>query len=164
MKLEHLTDTHDDGVVVFLLGMQVRRPWRLDQWGYVAFAMTRMMAELERSQGSDTPEDDLGYLGGFGTMGRGGPVYTLYWRSVEDLTRYANDADRVHRPAWLRVYRMVHRARSAAIGLWHETYDVPAGRHETIYGNMEPVGLGKIVGAVDVRERGVTAAERLRAS
>jgi hypothetical protein len=43
----------------------------------------------------------------------------------------------------------------------HETYVVPAGNTETIYGNMPLTGLGKVAGVVPVNQRGDTAAERL---
>ena len=162
MKIEHVTDTHDDEVVVFMLGMKVLRPWRVDQWGFVTVAMARMMTEIETNRrlkvGTD---DDLGYLGGFSTMGLHGPVVTQYWRSSDDLIRYAHDTDRVHRGAWLQLYRLAHRSSKAGVGLWHETYVVPAGQHETIYGNMKPIGLGKLVGAVPLNERTRTSSARL---
>jgi hypothetical protein len=49
-----------------------------------------------------------------------------------------------------------------AVGIWHETYVVPAGNTETIYGNMPLLGLGHVQGVVPVGKRGDTAAERLK--
>lgn len=164
MKVEHVTDSHEGEIVVFMLGMKVLRPWRVDQWGFVTVAMARMMTEIElnRRRAKDAG-GDIGYLGGFSTVGINGPVVTQYWRSSEDLIRYAHDTDRAHRGAWLTLYTMAHRSRAtkAGVGLWHETYAVPAGRHETIYGNMKPIGLGTLVGAVPLGSKNRTAAERL---
>jgi hypothetical protein len=50
---------------------------------------------------------------------------------------------------------------SGDIGIWHETYLVPAGRHEAIYGNMPRIGLAAAGGHVPIARRGETAAERV---
>ena len=47
------------------------------------------------------------------------------------------------------------------VGIWHETYLVPAGSSETIYANMPLLGLGRVSGGVPANSRGRTAAERL---
>lgn len=158
MKIDKLTDAHDGEVVVFVLGMQVRRPWRVDHWGSVIHAMTRMMIELETDRHTRRAS---GYLGGHTLIGGRGPIVTQYWRSVADLEAYAHDPDQQHRPAWLRVYRMAHRAKRQTIGIWHETYVVPAGAHETIYGNCRPIGLGRAAGTVPISARGESTRERL---
>ncbi len=48
------------------------------------------------------------------------------------------------------------------MGIWHETYVVPEGSYESIYGDMPPYGLGKAHGVVPLRD-GVQAADRLAA-
>jgi Domain of unknown function (DUF4188) len=48
-----------------------------------------------------------------------------------------------------------------AVGIWHETYVVPAGNTETIYGNMPLFGLGQVKGIEPVGKRTDTAAQRL---
>jgi hypothetical protein len=48
------------------------------------------------------------------------------------------------------------------VGVWHETYQVSAGRYETIYANMPMLGLMSVGTAVPVGRRGDTAAERIR--
>jgi hypothetical protein len=45
--------------------------------------------------------------------------------------------------------------------VWHETYVVPAGAHETIYVNMPPLGLGRLDGVERVGSTKDTAAKRL---
>lgn len=159
MKHELITDTHDDDLVVFLIGMRPHRTWRLDQTIFVSNAMRRMLAELFRDREAGA---DLGFLGGFVAFAPSGPMVVQYWRSFEDLDRYANSAELEHRPAWLKVYRMMHDAGAARVGFWHETYKVPAGAHESIYVSMPPVGLAAAVGAQPVGRRGVSARERIR--
>lgn len=160
MKIDFITDSHDDELVVFLLGMTVRKPWRLDQLGFATYAMARMQAELIKNRNADA---SIGYLGGYNAMALHGPTVVQYWRSFDDLEHYARADDRRHRPAWLKMYRLAHDAKSVGMGLWHETYSVPAGAHETIYGNMRPIGLAKAVGAQPMERRGRTSRERLNA-
>jgi hypothetical protein len=47
------------------------------------------------------------------------------------------------------------------VGIWHETYVVPARNSETIYTNMPLLGLGQVSRVAPVNTRGGTAAERL---
>ncbi|HET8989161.1 MAG TPA: DUF4188 domain-containing protein, partial [Humibacillus sp.] len=46
------------------------------------------------------------------------------------------------------------RRATRAVGIWHETFAVPAGGHESLYVAMPPTGLGKAFGVTtDVRRR-----------
>lgn len=138
--------------VVFLIGMRVNR-WRaVRQWLPVFTAMPAMLRELSADEDSGL----LGYQLLFG--GPRSPMVVQYWRSVEDLQRYAHDPDRAHRPAWLRFFQ--RSWKDGAVGIWHETYVVPAGSYETVYGNMPPVGLGAS-GLAPVGQRTDTAEQRL---
>ncbi|MFC6707774.1 monooxygenase family protein [Flexivirga alba] len=66
----------------------------------------------------------------YNCVGPRGPVCVQYWRSTEDLYGYANNRNREHRPAWLDLYRRANERRGGdGIGIWHETYAVPAGGH-----------------------------------
>jgi hypothetical protein len=47
------------------------------------------------------------------------------------------------------------------VGIWHETYVVPAGSYECIYSDMPAFGLGAATGVIPVSQRGERAAERL---
>ncbi len=49
------------------------------------------------------------------------------------------------------------------VGLWHETFVVPAGSYESVYVNMPPFGLGEARGTVPVGRRGERAADRMAA-
>jgi Monooxygenase af470-like len=146
------TAAYDGDLVVFLIGMRVNslRAWK--QWLPVARAMTPMLKEL-------SADPDSGLLGFRNFFGLRAATMIQYWESVEKLQAFANDPGRTHRPAWTEFYRQSYRGGS--VGIWHETYVVPAGHTETVYGNMPLTGLGEVAGVVPVNSRGKTASERL---
>jgi hypothetical protein len=102
-------------------------------WG-VASAMGRMMRELR-----DDP--DAGLLAFESYVGRT-TLAVQYWRSSEDLLRYAADRERAHVPAWRRWVK--RWGLDGAVGIWHETYVVPPGNYECLYHHMPAFGLGKV--------------------
>ncbi|MBL1092903.1 MULTISPECIES: DUF4188 domain-containing protein [Streptomyces] len=142
-------------VVVFLIGMRINN-WRaVRSWLPVLRAMPPMMKELVQ----DPERGLLGYrpLPGLREFG-----VVQYWESKEKLLAYASDRSGAHRPAWAAFNRRAREGRGH-VGIWHETYVVPAGSYETIYANMPPRGLGAARGVVPVARRGERAAERLAA-
>ncbi len=149
----HWTDGHDGDVVVFLIGMSINRWWRVDKWFPVFTAMPRMLAELFGTPGS-------GLLGARTLIGARGPTVVQYWASVDQLLAYAHDAEQQHRPAWQR-YNAMTRRGAGAVGIWHETYVVPRGAHESIYGWTKPLGLAAATSSVPVGRRSETARQRL---
>jgi hypothetical protein len=118
--------------VVFIIGMRINRFWKPHKWLPVLTAMPPMVKELEANPSS-------GFLGASRGLLGGGPALVQYWRSFEDLERYARDADSRHMPAWRKFNQRVRS--SGDVGIWHETYRVRAGDYETIYGNMPRIGL-----------------------
>ncbi|MEJ8280058.1 DUF4188 domain-containing protein [Pseudonocardia spirodelae] len=146
--------TDDDEIVVFLIGMRLNRPWRVDAWWPVFTAMPRMLAELERDPGS-------GLLGHRLTVGAGGPLVVQYWRDRDSLYAYANDTTALHRPAWAEFNRRA-RAVPGAVGIWHETFVVR--EFETIYGDMPPSGLARALGVRPVDAGSEGGNRRLAAS
>jgi Domain of unknown function (DUF4188) len=146
-----MTHDYDGELVVFLLGMRINKPWRLDLWLPVFTAMPAMLAELSKDKNS-------GLLGYWLTFGPGGPLVVQYWSSHEKLYSYATDRDASHRPAWSAFNRRSRKA-PGAVGLWHETYLVE--RSESIYAGMPVSGLVAATSVVPVAKRGETAAERL---
>ena len=50
---------------------------------------------------------------------------------------------------------------SGDVGIWHETYLVPAGRYEAIYGSMPRIGLAAAGDHVAIARRGQSAARRV---
>ena len=141
-------------VTVFLIGMRVNRFRALRSWLPVFKAMPRMLRELSRDKES-------GLLGYQLLVGPPRVLYVVqYWDSHEKLLAYASAQDREHRPAWAAFNRRAREGRGK-VGIWHETYAVPAGAHEAIYYDMPAFGLGKATGVVPVGRRGERAADRL---
>lgn len=124
----------DGDFVLFLIGMRINTWWRIDQWLPVARAMPAMIRELE-----ERPE--LGFLGATTFFGR--TICMLqYWRSEAALLAYARGKDYAHVPAWRAFNKRAQS--SSAVGVWHETYPVFAGRYENVYVDMPPLGLGAV--------------------
>ena len=117
--------------VLFLIGMRINRPWRVDRWLPVALAMPRMLKEL-------TAQPERGYLHGELWSGRT-TLMLQYWRSLDELLAYAKDREAAHLPAWADFNRRV--GPEGAVGVWHETYCVQPGQVESIYVNMPPFAL-----------------------
>ncbi len=83
-----------------------------------------------------------------------------YWRSFEDLDRYARDREARHLPAWRAFNQRVRD--SGDVGIWHETYRVRAGEYEAIYGNMPRVGLAAVGDHRPIGTTSATAARRIK--
>ena len=142
----------DGPFVVFIIGMRVNRLTALRRWVPTFLAMPRMLAEL-----AGHPE--TGYLGGSSFIAGRNAAIIQYWRSFEELHRFARDPHKAHLPAWRRFNRAV--GTDGSVGIWHETYLVGAGQYETIYGNMPVWGLAAASAHVPARGRRETAARRL---
>lgn len=142
-----------EGVVVFLIGMRVNRFRQFWRWIPVLGAMPRMLAELAK-------DPSHGLLGRPRTFVSGRVVMVVqYWRSFEDLERYARDPQAHHLPAWRAFNRRVRDNR--AVGIFHETYRVGASDAETVYVNMPAFGLADATSAIQVHRGRQTAAQRL---
>ena len=81
-----------------------------------------------------------------------------YWRSFEQLARYARNRDATHWPAWVAFNKRI--GSNGDVGIWHETYLVRAGSYECVYNNMPPIGLGEATRLVPAAGRKATAASR----
>ncbi|MGP8119338.1 MAG: DUF4188 domain-containing protein [Xanthobacteraceae bacterium] len=130
---QRMTARIDGDFVVFLIGMRVNRPLKFWKWVPVAAQMPRMLVELAR-------QPELGLLHARTHFGLPNIMVVQYWRSFEHLARYAGDAGAAHLPAWRAFNRTV--GSNGDVGIWHETYLVKAGAHESVYNNMPPFGLG----------------------
>ena len=121
----------DDERAVFLIGFRINRLWKVHKWLPVFRAMRPMIQELSR-------HPDSGFLNA--EIAWGNPVIMVqYWRSFEDLVRYAKDRDGEHLPAWARFNRSV--GSNGDVGIWHETYIVRPGAYEAVYNHMPRFGL-----------------------
>lgn len=142
-----------DEIVVFLIGMRVNRLWQVRRWLPVFAAMPRMIREL-------AADPSRGMLGRPRTFVSGRVVLLVqYWRSFEDLERYARDPQAQHLPAWRAFNRRIRD--NGSVGIFHETYRVAAGDAETVYANMPEFGLAAATALASVTRGRHTAAARL---
>ena len=151
-----MTAEADGNVVVFLIGMRINRFRAVRAWLPVFRAMPRMLREL-------AAEPAHGLLAH--RLLLSGPrefAVLQYWESADKLLSYASAGDAEHRPAWAAFNRRA-RAADGAVGVWHETYVVPAGSREAIYIDMPRYGLAAAYPAVPVKSGRDRAAQRLGA-
>lgn len=141
--------------VVFLIGMRINDLWKVHKWLPVFLAMPKMLRELSMQK-------DLGLLG-FRTRWGGRNIEVIqYWRSLEKLLAYAHNRDREHVPAWNDFNAQI--SDNGSVGIWHETYIVPAKQYEAIYRNMPPYGLAKASETLAANGSLETATDRLNLS
>jgi hypothetical protein len=143
---DRFTAEIDHPFVVFLIGMRVNEFWAFNKWRWVASQMPPMIEQLY------TYGEKKGFLGSESFF-RLFPLTTMmmtYWRSFEDLERFARSKDDPHLGAWQEFYRRV--GTDGSVGIWHETYQIEPGRYEAVYANMPLFGLAKATGkAIPVR-------------
>ncbi|KAK3940403.1 hypothetical protein QBC46DRAFT_261010 [Diplogelasinospora grovesii] len=92
----------------------------------------------------DKRGDEFGLLGasGFRGMNRESNnmlLMVMYFRNVEGLRKFAHDKE--HRAGW-KWFSDFQAKGNHHIGLFHETFEVPAGNWETIYLDSPPTLLG----------------------
>ncbi|WP_327359467.1 DUF4188 domain-containing protein [Streptomyces sp. NBC_01304] len=142
-------------VTVLLIGMRINHFWGVHHWLPVLVSMPRML----RALGKDKSRGLLGY-----TLLTGSPrtYYVVqYWESQEKLYAYAHASDTLHHKAWAIINGKVRKGKNRQhVGIWHESYTVPEGSYETVYGDMPPVGLAAATGVLPLERRGRTAAAR----
>lgn len=143
----------DESFVVFVIGMRINKPLAFNKWLPTFRAMGPMLRELYTHL-------EKGFLGGETFLYWPGAALVQYWRSYEDLERFARDRDAPHLPAWRRFNQTV--GADGSVGVFHETYVIEAGRHEAIYANMPLFGLAKATEHVPAEGRLETARRRLR--
>jgi len=142
-----------DEIVVFVIGMRINRFWQFWRWLPVFAAMPKMIEELCR-------DPSLGLLARPSTF-MSGRVFLLvqYWRSFEDLERFARAPKGSHLEAWRNFNRRIRD--NGSVGIYHETVLLSDATVETVYGNMPAFGLAAVTGAVPAKHRGQSARTRL---
>lgn len=146
------TAAAEGGFVIFLIAMRLNRPWKVHRWLPVFMAMGPMLARLSRDR-------SLGLLGYRVLHGLRTVTVLQYWRSFEDLERFARSKEEPHLAAWRRFNRSV--GNGGDVGIWHETFQVTPGAYECIYVNMPRYGLAAATAHVPVARRGQSAARRI---
>ncbi|MFJ5231125.1 DUF4188 domain-containing protein [Kitasatospora sp. NPDC088391] len=140
-------------VVVFLIGMRINHFRAVHHWLPVFLGMPRMLRELSRDPASGLLHYQL-------LTGSPRTYYVVqYWESAEKLLAYAAAPEKLHRRSWGMIHRFERLGRRH-VGIWHETYVVPPGNYESLYGDMPPYGLGAATGTVPAAQRGRTARDR----
>lgn len=140
-----------DSVTVFLIGMRANRWWKFGTVGKVAAAMPRMLRHLA----GDPASGMLGFEQWFGRT----TVLVSYWESPGHLRKFAADRESPHLAPWRQF--MKETAGSGDVGVWHETYQVPAEGIEVIYNGMPLFGLAKATRHVPVGPGTNTAKQRM---
>lgn len=143
----------EESLVVFIIGMRVNRVLDFKKWVPVAQAMGPMLQNLYKN-----PEK--GFLGGETFFFWRGTALVQYWRSFEDLENFARNPSDLHLPAWQKFNKAV--GSDGSVGIFHETYEVPAGKFETVYGNMPIFGLAKATNHVPAVGGMATARRRIQ--
>lgn len=148
-----MTSAIEGDFVIFLIGMRIHKLWKVWKWLPVFMAMPRMLIELGKNP-------KLGLLHSKTFFSLRSPYLVQYWRSFDDLHAYSVNRDQAHLPAWAAFNKAV--GTDGDVGIWHETYLIKAEQHESVYGNMPPVGLGVAGGLKPADGRNRSAKGRLR--
>ena len=138
--------------VVFLIGMRINKWLRVDKWIPIVIAMGPMMQTL-------FTHPEKGFLHTEAFWNFNGPVLIQYWRSFEDLEKFARHPSDPHLKAWKRFNQAV--GTDGSVDIWHETYTVNPDQFESVYGNMPKFGLAAAMEHVEAIGHRQTARKRL---
>jgi len=142
---QQMAELGSDEAVLFVVGMRINRLRKVRSWWPAFVGMPKMLKELE-----EHPEEGLlharSYFSGRQLM------VLQYWRSAEDLGRYAKNMALTHAPAWA-AFNSSGAAGSGDVGLFHETYVVPREGIESRYANMPVTGLAAAFAALPRSQR-----------
>jgi hypothetical protein len=150
----------DKPFVAFLIGMRINR--------FVAFtnAFTKripMVMAIGPMIRTLYEHPESGFLGARTLLSWRGVTVVQYWRSFEDVERFARDPGDLHMKAGRRFNAAVGY-KTHSVGIWHETFAVEPGHFEAFYGNMPITGLAAATSHVPLNGGRDTARERMRPS
>lgn len=132
---ERMAAEIDGEYVVYINGMRLNKLRALPKYLHAGLEAAKMFERLE----ADPDSGFLGYLPAF--MGLRSGAAIQYWRSPDDIKRFARDPDDLHVPAWQWYNEAV--GSNGELGFWAELYVVRDGSFETFYRNVPPIGLGE---------------------
>lgn len=138
-----------EGMVVVLIGMRFNHWWRIDKWLFMLVTMYRSLRHLAKHE--------EGLLANYSWPGRT-TLMVQYWRSMEDLQRFASNPDAPHLAGWRRYVRRI--GNDGSMGAYHEAYQVRPGGTDVIYVNMPAFGLAGATEPVPVDAGRNTAKQR----
>ena len=142
----------DEPFVVFIIGMRINKLLAFRKWLPVANAMGPMLSDLYT-------HPEKGFLGGEFFVYWPGVTLVQYWRSFEDLERFARQPSDPHLAAWKSFNQSV--GADGSVGIFHETYMIEPGKFEAVYGNMPVFGLAAATKHIPAVGRRETARRRL---
>jgi len=126
----------DQDIVVFLFGLRINVWWKIHQWLPLVLAIPKIFKQLNQNP-------QLGFLGYEQWWGRN--IVTLqYWQSLEQLQHFAKDPESSHMSAWAEFNSKI--AKTADVGIWHETYVVKNTHMESVYNHMPRFALANAIG------------------
>jgi fumigallin biosynthesis monooxygenase-like protein len=138
--------------VVFIIGMRVNKFFAFRKWIATAMAMGPMLHTLYQ-------HPEKGFLGAQTLISWRGVTTIQYWRSFDDLEKFARDKDDPHLEAWRKFNKTI--GSDGSVGIFHETFLVDAGKYEALYGNMPVLGLAAATSHVPAVGKRETARRRL---
>jgi hypothetical protein len=129
--------------VLYINGFRLNKLRAFPKWLRAGLKAGKMFEELEK----DPDSGFLGYQPALQGLRGGGSIQ--YWRSLEDLQRFAQDRNDMHVPAWRWVSESI---RNGEVGFWAEIYLIEDGNYETFYRDMPPKGLGEFTKLVPMAD------------
>lgn len=149
---ERMTAFIEGDYAVFLIGMRINKYWKVSKWAPVADAMRKMIVELES-------HPEAGLLHARQHFGLRNVMLVQYWRSFDHLHAFATQSNGPHLSAWKDFNRAI--SSNGDVGIWHETFLVPAGSYEAFYNNMPRYGLALAGDCAPTRGKRKSARGRL---
>jgi hypothetical protein len=141
---ERMAAEMDDGFVIYINGMRLNKLRAFPQWLRANWTVAKMFRRLE----NDPDSGFLGYTPIFLGLRKGAAMQ--YWRSLEDLQRFATDPDGPHVPAWNWYNETADP--DGGLGFWAELYVIDGDGFETFFRNVPPIGIGKYAEMVPMDE------------
>lgn len=133
-----------ESYVVLFLGVRVNHLFLFWKWIPTVLVAAPMVYSLMRHRAA-------GFLGAQAFFFQPGVGIIQYWRSFDDLERFARSKKHPHLRGWRWYNRSI--GASGSVGLWHEAFLVRPGCQETRYDNMPLFGLGRAAKHVPVSEQ-----------
>lgn len=139
--------------VIVRVGIRVNRPFLFWKWIPTLHATVPLLRALLRLR-------EPGLLGGFSLLYWQSSIGIIqYWRSFEQLERFARSKDNGYHALW-SCYKK-SPGSDGSVGLWYEVFSVDAARYEVVYDNTPVIGLAAATEHVPAVGRRETARRRL---
>ncbi len=139
--------------VIMRVGIRVNHILLFWKWIPTLRATVPLLRALLRAQAP-------GLLGGFTLLYWQSSIGIIqYWRSFDDLERFAHSEGNGYEALWSRY--QTSPGADGSVGLWYEVFSVDAARYEVVYDNTPVIGLAAATEHVPAVGRRETARRRL---